>query len=94
MNRPITPQHWERIEQKVQSGLYGSPDEVLDKALELLDEHDEELAGIRENVRIAEEQVRNGQYTDYSDETLHELFDKINQRGRRWLASRDADRTD
>ena len=91
MNQPLTSQQRERIDQKVQSGLYGSRDEVLDKALDLLDEYDEELAGMRENVRIAEEQVRNGQYTDYSDETLHQLFDKIDQRGRRWLASRDTD---
>lgn len=94
MNEPLTSRHRERIHQKVESGLYSSPGAVLDKALELLDEYDEELVEIREKVRIAEEQVRNGQYTDYTEETLHKLFDSISERGRQWLASRNAEHTE
>ena len=83
MNESLKPQHSERISRKVESGLYSSSEAVLDRALDLLDDYDAELADIREKVRVAKEQAKNGQYKDYTDETLHELFESISERGRR-----------
>lgn len=40
MNISISEQHGEHIKRKVESGIYHSPDDVIAKALELLDEHD------------------------------------------------------
>jgi Arc/MetJ-type ribon-helix-helix transcriptional regulator len=94
MNEPLTPRHRERISRKVDSGLYISHEAVLDKALDLLDDYDEELADIREKVQTAKTQIANGQYKDYTDETLHELFESISERGRRRLASDETDLTD
>jgi Arc/MetJ-type ribon-helix-helix transcriptional regulator len=94
MNEPLTPYLRDRIARKVESGLYDSSEAVLEKALELLDDYDEELADVREKVSIAKEQVRNGQYTDYTDETLPSLFDDISQQGLKRLASGESGRTD
>ncbi len=53
----------------------------MSKALGLLDEHDEslaeELGGLRVKVQEGIEALRNGDYTEYTDETLHELFDEV-----------------
>jgi len=37
MNLSLNSHHEDMINQKIESGLYGSPDEVIDAALRLLD---------------------------------------------------------
>lgn len=65
MNISVSEQINERIKRKVESGLYPSTDEVLDRALALLDEHDDELerelADMREKVRISTAQADAGE---------------------------------
>lgn len=60
----LAPEHKEIIAQKVASGQYGSPDEVLSVALQWLDERDLLLEYRREKLRdaitVADEQAAAG----------------------------------
>jgi len=91
MNISINKNNGERIKRKVKSGQDSSPDDVINKALELLDEHDQELCETRASVQRAFDQLERGEHTEYTDESLHELSDGISERGRKWLELRDAD---
>lgn len=86
MDISISEHLQEHINQKIQSGKYRSSDEVLEKALALLDEHDEgldrELADVHAKVQEGIEALQNGDYTEYTSETLHQLFNDVKQRGR------------
>ena len=85
MNISISKELAERIEHKVESGYYSSADAVIDKALELLDEHDQDLrAFIQEGIDALE----NGDYVEYTDENLHEFFEDVHRRGLEWLKAR------
>lgn len=57
----------------------------------LLDEHDEsvseEVDGLRVEVQRGVEALRSGNYTEYTDETLRDLFDKVKSRGREQRAT-------
>ena len=79
MNISINEQHGEHIKRKVESGIYHSPDDVIAKALELLDEHDEELerelADMHLKVKRGTEQADAGQLIPAS-----EVFDELRQR--------------
>lgn len=57
MNISINEQNEERIKRKVESGQYPSIDDVIAKALELLDEHDEDL---ERELADMHDKVRNG----------------------------------
>ena len=91
MNILIRDQDAERIQQKVASGMYPSPDAVIAKALALLDEHDDklyaELSEVRKMVQEGVEALKNGDYVEYTDENLHEFFEDIKRRGRERRAS-------
>lgn len=86
----------EHIERKVKSGIYPSSDAVIAKALALLDEHDkslaEELASVQARVQEGIEALRSGNYSEYTNETLHELFDDVRRRGIERRASGDDSR--
>lgn len=85
MEISIDQQHIDHIRRKVESGVYQSPDAVIAKALGLLDEHDESLAeeldGLRVEVQRGVEALRSGDYTEYTDEILRDLFDEVKHRG-------------
>ena len=84
MNISVRKELAERIEHKVKSGYYPSVDAVVDKALELLDEHDQDLrAFIQEGIDALE----NGDYVEYTDENLHEFFEDVHWRGLERLKS-------
>ena len=51
MNFSVNEQNQKLIKQKVESGEYGSPDEVIDAALRLLDERDRKLASLRQDIQ-------------------------------------------
>ena len=93
MEIAIGQEHLDHIKRKVDSGIYQSPDAVIAKALGLLDEHDEslteELDGLRVKVQVGIEALRNGDCTEYTNETLRELFDEVTHRGREQRVTRD-----
>ena len=81
-NAPLTPEERDDvIRRKVESGLYQSEDDVIDSALRLLDKRDMYLAELKEKVRVGIEQISNGDYVEYTSETLHDLFDEIEEEG-------------
>ena len=85
MQISIDERYLEHIERKVKSGSYASPDAVIAKALALLDEHDESLAdecdGVRARILEGAKALDDGDFSEYTDETLHELFDDVRRRG-------------
>ena len=54
----------------------------------------QQYIGLREKVRVGIEALRNGDYVEYTDETLRDLFDEVMHRGRRQSAARDDSRDD
>ena len=79
MEIAISDQNQERIRRKVESGAYSSADDVLAKALTLLDERDDdldsELTDMREKVRIGLEESKAGLAVPAS-----EVFDGLRRR--------------
>jgi antitoxin ParD1/3/4 len=90
VNVTLTPQLEELVKHMVESGLYRSPQEVIDAAIHLLDERNRKLAALRADVQKGLDQLARGEYTEYTDDTLHELFDEVSERGHRWLEAHDA----
>ena len=82
MNKPLTPNEREElIMRKVSSGVYESRDDVIDSALRLLDERDTYLEELRAKVNKGITQIENGDFVEYTDENLHELFKEIEAEG-------------
>jgi putative addiction module CopG family antidote len=81
MNISISKELAQRIEHKIISGNYSSADEVLGKALELLDEHDYELEGIRAFVQEGIDALDDGDYVEYTDDNLQDLVEDVHRRG-------------
>ena len=79
MEVSINEQNLAHIMRKVESGKYSSPDEVIDSALALLDEHDtaleSELNEMRESVRQGTEEADSGQVVPATD-----VFNELRQR--------------
>ena len=92
MDISISEGNQKRIESKLKSGLYGSADDVVEKALELLDEFDaelaQELADVRVKVQEGIDEIRRGEYTEYDDKGLNELKERIKREGRERRAAR------
>ena len=86
MSSDISQENENYIQQVIEEGSYRDRAEVLDEAVELLKERRELL----EHIDIGTQQLRNGENTEYNDETLRELFDDIQARGReRYEASKN-----
>ncbi len=64
------------IEQMVEAGLYKSADEAIDAAIS------RKLEALREDAQVGLDQLEHGEYTGYTGESLHELFDDVKRRGR------------
>jgi antitoxin ParD1/3/4 len=79
MDVSINEQNQEHIRRKVKTGIYQSTDEVIARALELLDEHDsdleQELAEIRARVQRGIEQADAGQLIPAG-----EVFEELRRR--------------
>ena len=92
MNVSLTPRLEEYVKEKVKSGLYNSSSEVVREALRLMGERDRlrdfRLDELRKEIQIGIDQIERGESTEYTTETLHELFDDIRARGRTKLEAR------
>lgn len=86
MDISINSQNQEWIRRKVESGEFKSADDLIAKARELLDQYHEDL---RARMHEGLGQIERGEYAEYTDETLHEIFDDVSKRGREWLKSRN-----
>ncbi|HEU0022448.1 MAG TPA: type II toxin-antitoxin system ParD family antitoxin [Dehalococcoidia bacterium] len=83
MNVPLNPQQEALIKRKIESGLYRSPEEVIDTALRLLDERDRKLAALRKDI---EEGLASGPGRQFDESVVQD----IKRRGRERLAERQA----
>ena len=85
MDISISPELAERIERFVNSDRYTSVDEVIEKAVCLLEEdeaaYEKEVAKVRAMLKEAEEDVKRGDYVEYTDKNLHEFFEDVKRRG-------------
>lgn len=79
MDIAINKKNQARIAEKVDSGKYRSPDEVVEVALRLLDQHDEmiaqELEALRAKVQAGIEQADEGNLLSED-----EVFDRLERR--------------
>ena len=87
MKIDISPELAERIQRLVDCGNYQSTNHALESAVQLLEEYEieneHELAIVRGMVRESAKAMERGDYKEYTDENLHELFDDVKRRGRR-----------
>ena len=96
MKIDISPELAERIQRLVDCGSYQSTDHAFETAVHLLEEyekeHEFELSIVRGMVQQAAEDMEKGNYSVYTDENLHELFDEIKREGRlraKWRKERE-----
>ncbi len=92
MHVSLTPHLEELVRDKVKSGLYNSASEVVREALRLMEDRDRvremRLEDLRKEIQIGIDQLERGESTEYTTETLHELFDDIRARGKERLEAR------
>lgn len=66
MNVSLTPELEDYTREKVQSGLYTNPSEVICEALRLLRHRDQNADALRQGVVHGFEQVQSGEFSDVS----------------------------
>ncbi|MBM3942106.1 MAG: type II toxin-antitoxin system ParD family antitoxin [SAR202 cluster bacterium] len=77
MNVPLTADQERLIQEKVASGLYGSPDEVISMALRLLEERDRKLEALRKDVQ---EGLASGIAGPFDEATVERIIAKGRER--------------
>ena len=89
MHVSLTTHLEEYVREKVESGLYNSNSEVVREALRLMGERDRlremRLEDLRKEIQIGIDQIERGEYTEYDQHTLKNLFDDIRARGKKKL---------
>ena len=80
MDISISEELLERIQWKVEAGIYTSVDEVVERALDLLDQRDVAVAMVQDLVRESIEDFEAGRYKTYSAENRDELLEDIKLR--------------
>ena len=80
MDISISEELLERIQWKVDAGIYESAEEVLEHALDLLDQRDVAIAMIKDLVQEGIDDMEAGRYTTYSEETLDNLVEDVKRR--------------
>ena len=92
MNILLTPDLEDLVNQKLKSGQYNSPSEVVGEALRLLKEQDQlkELRReeLRQEIMLGVEQMKQGRYRVY--DSAEELSEEINRRGLERLKQRQS----
>ncbi|MGH9622237.1 MAG: type II toxin-antitoxin system ParD family antitoxin [Bryobacteraceae bacterium] len=78
----LTPQQQAFIEQNVRAGRFASNDDAVRAAVELLEEWERELEQLRAGVDEADDDIAHGRYSEYTGETLPQLFEELKREGR------------
>jgi putative addiction module CopG family antidote len=84
MNTPLTPKIEQLINERLQSGSYKSATEVIEEAFEALTER-ENFQAVRAQLDHADGQLERGEYTEYDENTIGDLADRIKTRGHEHL---------
>jgi putative addiction module CopG family antidote len=69
----VSPQVEAKIKQLVGSGHYADAGDVIDKAVQLLEERERRLARLRAELAIGEEQERRGEVVELTRERFDEI---------------------
>jgi antitoxin ParD1/3/4 len=86
MNVSLTPELERLVQRKVKSGEYQTASEVIREGLRLIKERDKQ-AWLRAEIQKGIDDIEQGRYKDYNEETLQQLFDEIKRNGRAKLAA-------
>jgi Arc/MetJ-type ribon-helix-helix transcriptional regulator len=89
MNTPLTPKIERLIEERVQSGSYQSATEVIEDAFAALAER-EDFHAICAELEHADGQIASGEYTEYNENTIQRLAERVKARGQARLAEERA----
>lgn len=74
MSITLAPQLEQLVNDKVRSGAYRSPEEVLGEALRLLDERERKLSALRADIHLGLDQVAQGDVSSLNIEALLETL--------------------
>ena len=85
MNISLPPELEELVTDKVKTGRYKTPSEVVGEGLRLLRERDQGLDEVRREVRSGFEAVERGEFTEYDEGDIRALGERIKARGRERL---------
>lgn len=85
MTISLTPSQESLIREKVDTGRYADPTEVVDQALHLLDERDR-LDRLRAALEVGNEQIRRGQVVRWSPELLQQMIQRSEEKARLGIA--------
>src|SRR5437899_12535076 len=89
MTVTLAPELEKIVNERLSSGNYDSPGDVVEAALRLLEAQDrEKLAALRQDIAGSTEQFERGEYITYS--SANELVNEIKAEGRRRIAYRAA----
>ena len=86
MNAQLSPKIDQFINERLQRGTYQSAVEVIEDALEALSEK-ENFQAIRSEVDHADDQLGQGEFTEYDETTIQDLAGRVKARGLARLAA-------
>lgn len=91
MNVKLTPEQEALVKQKIESGQYDAPEEVIDHAFGLLREEDAvhrlRFEELRAKIQVGIDQLERGEYETYDSASVQELLEGIKARTETRLAS-------
>lgn len=85
MNSPLPPRIEQLISERLACGTYRTAADVIEKAFEALIEREDHFA-LCEELQRADEQLANGEFTEYGENTIGELAERVKSRGLARLA--------
>ena len=92
MEVSISEELLRRIQRKVDAGIYPTADEVVERALDLLDQRDVAVAMVKDLVQESIEDFKAGRFKTYSSENPDELLEDIKRRALELEAERGGKR--
>ena len=78
----VSPKLEAKIEELIASGEYADAGEVIDKAVELLEERERKLTRLRQHLAEGEEDELNGNLVDFTPELWEEIKESARRRAR------------
>jgi antitoxin ParD1/3/4 len=83
MNIVLKPEYEEFIRSQIQSGKYGSVEELIGEAILLLKQREQRIEELRQKIEVGTAQIAEGQVTDGElvFARLQENIDKMQQSG-------------
>jgi antitoxin ParD1/3/4 len=83
MNIVLKPEYEEFIRSQIQSGKYGSAEEIIGEAIALLRERKQRIEELRQKIAVGTAQIAQGQVTDGElvFTRLQEKIDRIEKSG-------------